>query len=110
MKFQHQLRKDPLGWIVILVLLLTIVVALTRNARAHSWYDAVCCADHDCEPVVAVSYVASEPKSAPVMLVTTSLGTKPVMPETKILDSRDSRMHACIYRGKLVCLYMPPSD
>jgi hypothetical protein len=38
MKFQHQLRKDPLGWCVILVLVLTIVFAVTRHARSHSWY------------------------------------------------------------------------
>jgi hypothetical protein len=110
MKFQHQLRKDPLGWCIIVVLALTIVIALTRSARSHSWYDPGCCAEHHCEPVVAVSYVASEPKSVPVMLVTTSLGTKAVTPATKILESRDSRMHACIYLGDLICLYMPPSD
>ncbi len=44
------------------------------------------------------------------MVVTTSFGTKPVTPQTKIRESKDSRMHACIYQGALLCLYMPPGN
>jgi hypothetical protein len=42
------------------------------------------------------------------MMVTTSLGTKPVTESTRIRESRDGRMHACIFMGKLICLYLPP--
>jgi hypothetical protein len=45
-----------------------------------------------------------------VMVVTTSLGTKPLTSTTKIRQSKDSRMHACIYQGRLLCLYMPPGN
>ena len=79
-------------------------------AKSHSWYDPDCCSGHDCEPVSAVSYVASDPGTVPVMVVTTSLGTKPVTPMTKIRESKDSRMHGCIYQGALLCLYMPPGN
>ena len=108
MRIFQDLRKDPIGLCVIIVLALIIVVALARPAKSHSWYDADCCSDRDCEPVSAIAYVASDPQSVPVMVVTTSFGTKPVTPRTKIRESKDSRMHACIYQGALICLYMPP--
>jgi hypothetical protein len=91
-------------------LTLLIAAALSSPASSHSWYDADCCSDHDCEPVSAVSYVASDPSSVPVMVVTTNLGTKPVTPMTKIRQSKDGRMHACIYQDRLLCLYLPPSN
>ncbi len=108
--YQHT-RKDPLGCgLAIVALALLIAAAFSSPASSHSWYDADCCSDHDCEPVSAVSFVASDPSTVPVMVVTTSLGTKPVTPMTKIRQSKDGRMHACIYQGRLLCLYMPPSN
>src|SRR5262245_42115825 len=110
MQLIQALRKDPVGLCVVVVLALVIVVSLAIPARSHSWYDPECCSDRDCEPVSTVSFVASDPKSVPVMVVTTSFGTKPVTPMTKIRQSKDSQMHACIYQGQLICLYMPPSN
>jgi hypothetical protein len=110
MRIPHPIRKDPLGWCIILGLALLIVIASSRSARSHSWYDPDCCSDRDCEAVSSVSFVASDPQSVPVMIVTTSFGTKPVTPQTKIRDSKDNRMHACIYQGNLICLYVPPSN
>jgi hypothetical protein len=110
MRVPHELRKDPLGWCVILLLALLILLTLARPARSHSWYDADCCSDRDCEPVSGVSFVASDPTSVPIMVVTTSFGTKPVTPQTKIRESKDNKMHACIYQEKLICLYLPPSN
>ena len=89
---------------------LLIAAALSSPASTHSWYDADCCSNQDCEPVSTVAFVASDPASMPVMVVTTSLGTKPLTPTTKIRQSKDSRMHACIYQGRLLCLYMPPGN
>jgi hypothetical protein len=86
------------------------VAFLAGPALTHSWYDPDCCSDRDCEPVSAVAFVASTPGAIPVMVVTTSFGTKPVTSRTKIRESKDSRMHACIYQGELICLYMPPSN
>ena len=110
MRVLQEIRKDPLGWCIIVALALLITFALARPARSHSWYDADCCSDRDCEPVSAVAFVAGDSNSVPVMVVTTNFGTKPVTPETKIRESKDSRMHACIYLGKLICLYLPPSN
>lgn len=87
-----------------------VLVALCGPVAAHSWYDPDCCSDRDCEAVSTVTYVASDPGSVPVMVVTTSFGTKPVTAKTKIRESKDSRMHACIYQGALICLYMPPGN
>ena len=91
-------------------LTLMSVVVLAGPALTHSWYDPDCCSDRDCEPVSAVTFVASNPGSVPVMVVTTSFGTKPVTSRTKVRESKDSRMHACIYQGELICLYMPPGN
>jgi hypothetical protein len=91
-------------------LALLIAAVLSSPASAHSWYDADCCSNQDCEPVSAVAFVASDPSALPVMVVTTSLGTKPLTSTTKIRQSKDSRMHACIYQGRLLCLYMPPGN
>lgn len=57
-----------------------------------------------------VSFVAAEPTALPVMIVTTSLGTKPLTSQTKVRQSKDSRMHACIFQGRLLCIYMPPGN
>ena len=109
-RVSREIRKDPLGWCIIAVLALLVVIALAKPARSHSWYDPDCCSDRDCEPVSAVSFVASDPKSVPVMVVTTGFGTKPVTPQTKMRESKDNKMHACIYQEKLICLYLPPSN
>lgn len=100
------LRRHHAAWLVAAGLM----SVLAQPAASHSWYDPDCCSDRDCEAVSTVSYVASDPGSVPVMVVTTSFGTKPVTSKTKIRESKDSRMHACIFQGALICLYMPPGN
>jgi hypothetical protein len=103
-------RRGLLGISIVVAVLIASTLWMVVKARAHGWYDAECCSGHDCEPVSNVSFVASDPGTAPVMVVTTSLGTKPLTNQTKIRESKDSRMHACIYQGALLCLYMPPGN
>jgi hypothetical protein len=110
MRLPHTLRKDPLGWCIIAALALLVVIAVARPARAHEWYPRECCSEQDCAPVTDVSFVAADVGSLPVMIVTTKFGTKPLAPETKVASSKDSRMHACIYQGKLLCLFLPPGQ
>jgi hypothetical protein len=111
MRLLQHARKDPLGiCLALAALALLLAAALSSPASAHSWYDPDCCSNQDCEPVSAVSFVASDPGTTPVMVVTTSLGTKPLTPATRVRESKDSRMHACIYQGRLLCLYMPPGN
>lgn len=104
------IRSRPIGFCLASALTIVLATVLSHPVQAHGWYDADCCSGHDCEPVQNVSYVASDPAAPPVMIVTTSLGTKPKTPQTKIRDSKDARMHACIYQGVLLCLYMPPGN
>jgi hypothetical protein len=87
-----------------------MALVLSKEAQSHSWYDPDCCSNQDCEPVSDVAFVASDAGTLPVMVVTTSFGTKPLIPSTKIRQSKDSRMHACIYQGALLCLYLPPGN
>jgi hypothetical protein len=104
------IRSRPIGFCLASALIMLLATAPSYPVQAHGWYDADCCSGHDCEPVQNVTYVASDPAAPPVMIVTTSLGTKPKTPQTKIRDSKDARMHACIYQGVLLCLYMPPGN
>lgn len=105
------LERGWVGYAIVLALLLAaICFTAVSKAQAHSWYDPDCCSGQDCEPVSAVSFVASDLSALPVMIVTTSLGTKPLTEYTKVRQSKDGRMHACIFSGYLLCLYMPPSN
>lgn len=92
------------------VLAAMLIVYPVGPVKSHSWYDPDCCSDHDCEPVWEVVFVAGDPGKLPTMVVSNRFGTKPVTPQTKIRESKDSRMHACIYQGALLCLYMPPGN
>jgi hypothetical protein len=44
------------------------------------------------------------------MVVTTEHGTKPVPRTLTPRESPDGRMHACIYQGNVICLFMPPTN
>jgi len=100
------------GLIGIALVILVVLGAAITKARAHDHhlYHPECCGNGDCEPVSNVSFVASDPDAMPVMVVTTSLGTKPLTDQTKIRDSKDARMHACMHAGRLWCLYLPPGN
>lgn len=93
-----------------LIITLAAVLMVPALCNAHSWYDPDCCSNADCEPVKVVAFVASDASKLPIMVVTTSLGTQPLTEKTKIRQSRDSQMHACIYQGALLCLYLPPGN
>lgn len=97
-------------WIVIILLLGGLIVGLYVDlifpkAKAHDaggWmYDGECCGNGDCEPIRSVTQKDGR------YYYTTSLGTKPVVPQTKYKRSGDSRTHACIYQNILWCIYLP---
>lgn len=96
--------------ILAFALLLAGLIVLAGKARAHDEYPKECCDNTHCAPVDHVSFVAADPKSLPVMVVTTKLGTKPLVPQTKVMDSKDNRLHACIYRDMLFCILLPPGN
>jgi hypothetical protein len=94
----------------VLAPLLTIILLSATPLAAHDWYPPECCSGQDCAPVSAVSFVASSPNELPVMVVTTEHGTKPVPRSLTPRESPDGRMHACIYQGNVICLFMPPTN
>lgn len=106
---------------VFVLLCLAFVVAiwflLAPPARAHEWYDAVCCSDRDCAAVVPSSVTATaegwlvylEAGQHPM------LGTKPVREVVpyasgKVRQSGDMDFHVCLSPGAVTlrCLYVPP--
>ena len=74
------------------------------GARAHSWYPADCCHDEDCAPVTKFENVGDGYFRVTIENGRSALFHKylPKMP------SRDERMHACIYQGEPMCLFVPP--
>lgn len=91
-----------------LFVVILFICGWAMQARGHSWYPAECCGDQDCAPVDAVTFVASDAAKLPIMVVSTKWGTKAVDERTKRYESKDGRLHACIYQGRVLCLFLPP--
>ena len=96
---------------------LAAAIFFGAHARAHSWYDMICCGGMDCAPVDHVEMVAGSYTDTngdkhvnpmPSMVVTTRHGTVIVPQNFPRLPSKDGNMHACIVAGQLRCLYEPP--
>jgi hypothetical protein len=92
-----------------MIALVALVFLVCGYAWGHSWYPASCCSGQDCAPVDAVAFVASEGSNLPVMVVTTKWGTKAVDEHTRRYDSPDGQLHACIFNGRVLCLFLPPA-
>jgi hypothetical protein len=73
---------------------------LTVIAMAHSWYDSECCSGYDCAVAIEINLVTK--------MARTSQGSAPIDDQTKIKESKDSKTHACIRYGRVVCLYLAP--
>ena len=89
--------------------LLTCFLSPTVQAHEHSnhggWkYDGDCCGSGDCEPISGVMEIDGK------YYYTTKLGSKPVVPQTKLRRSGDGLTHACIYQDRLWCLYVPDGN
>lgn len=101
--------------IVYLILALILLAASGWPVFSHEapsgWhYDADCCSNQDCAPADAIEMLTLTAGERPVMVVTTKFGKRPVTPQTKIRESKDSQTHACIYMNALICLYVAPGN
>ena len=115
----NEIKKDPLGWIIIAVLVAVVGFVLFKpvKAKAHSWYDIECCHQMDCAPVTAISFLQPmEAAGLPQMVVTTKVGTAIVPKNFKLRESKDGEMHACMKvhdpnpATRFLCLYLPPGN
>jgi hypothetical protein len=92
-----------------------LVLGLTfAFAQAHSWYPPECCHDVDCAPVESISKVQLENGSAPLLRVTSSVGTIIIPAGFPARHSKDHRMHICLSYDEfgapsLLCWFVPPS-
>lgn len=105
-----------LTWVLavaLLVLGLTII-----HVKAHSWYDPVCCSGQDCAPVdrselvqptIHAGLFPGLPQVA-TLWVETKHGRAMVPPTMIPRESKDERVHACIRAGKVICIFMPPTN
>lgn len=91
---------------------LALMFLLGCQARAHDWYPLECCSGMDCAPAEAAisSWNSLVPGQIPDLVVTTRHGTATVTQQTSRRDSKDSRLHACIHNGRVVCIFYPPGQ
>ena len=97
--------------ITLLACFLILGFFLSRIVKAHDhsnqggWkYDSDCCGAGDCSPIDGVMEIDGK------YYYTTKLGSKPVVPQTKLRRSGDGLTHACIYQDRLWCLYVPDGN
>jgi hypothetical protein len=78
-----------------------------KEGLSHSWYEAGCCSDRDCEAVEDVA-VKEKPDGIHVAGFGVLSHTDP-----RLRWGRDDRWHLCISKpsppeaGKLLCVYRP---
>jgi hypothetical protein len=88
-------------WAICLFLLMTVLVAFSLQAHAHSWYEHSCCSNDDCSPTPAENVTIGPGgylwRGTPV-------------PNDKIRKSLDGDYHICIRKSDkaILCLYVPP--
>lgn len=97
-------------WLTLLAALGAAACGLVRPAGAHSWYDPWCCNGGDCGPARVDGFVAASAAARPAMQVSNHKGTAVVEAQTRFLSSKDHQLHACIYMGRLRCVYLPPGN
>ncbi|MBS0242147.1 MAG: hypothetical protein JSS20_08205 [Proteobacteria bacterium] len=89
-------------------LLMTLLMAWTASAAAHSWYPHWCCSDNDCAPVLRTKPVEGG------KWVTSRHGTVFVPRDYRIDRSQDNDAHVCMMpdpvipgKMKLLCYFEP---
>lgn len=95
------LRVTAYALITATIFVFIIAMALAWQVKAHSWYPPECCSRWDCAPVTYIDLKKG--------VVSTQHGTAPITAQTKRLDSKDSKNHACIIGERVVCLLLAPS-
>lgn len=103
--------------LVIGLMLMGLFIGAILSASAHDspsgWsYPLECCSDRDCAEVDKAGYVTTSDGRV-LMSVTTKFGTMTVDENTKRYDSKDSKLHACIYKypdgaPRVICIFYPP--
>jgi hypothetical protein len=80
-----------------LMVALLLLIMITTNALAHSWYDVDCCSGNDCSPITWMEQKGS------VITFKTELFKDEVfkvdmakLPSHHIRPSKDAKMHACV--------------
>src|SRR5262245_4318351 len=107
-------------------LMLVCLMALTSPALAHDWYPMECCNAQDCSPVDKVEMVpppkvsmfgtSAHANNLGGMLVTSRHGTVFVPADFPRRESKDNRMHVCMWPPmnvsgipkRLICIFLPP--
>ena len=108
---------------MILIVLFAIETFSAYMAHAHSFYDARCCHDKDCAPVVKFetlpdgNFKVTLKNGISAVLAKDYADPKRISPMPEMLNSPDTKMHACIltpdgigetmFEPYVRCIYMP---
>lgn len=105
-------RLVPLFMLILTAFLYLAWVALTP-AQAHSWYDASCCHDRDCERISFDAIMEVE-GGWMIDFVSARFGAvREFFPASEARDSQDGSFHVCFRATPLAngqrlrCLYRP---
>lgn len=91
------------------------ILAFSKPAHAHSWYDHACCSERDCYPISS-SDVESLPNGAWRVKQTGEIFSGPHgnSPLGRVRFSPDGGFHRCSWNGNRqspsICLYIPLPD
>ena len=101
---KHALRQRTTEALTGLTLLVGAIGINAGAAQSHDFYDAWCCSGKDCAPITVDATRTQDGKQ----YYGHHLGSYPVEEgHTRIMPSPDHQTHACIFNGRLRCLYIP---
>lgn len=98
-------------YIIALILLITfvyliIITPVNSHEAPSGWqYDHFCCHNQDCAPI---NKIEQDPNTSGLNVKTTIVtkhGAGIVTPNTRWLQSKDEKDHACILNGRVICFY-----
>lgn len=92
--------------VLLIAMTAPLMFGLVRGARAHSWYPAYCCNDHDCMKVDRIEYVAGG-----MYMIAGEM--RVFVPESmEKQPSLDADAHVCVMRTqsgyyRVRCVFLP---
>jgi hypothetical protein len=92
-----------------ILILATLIAffAMVNLAFAHSFYDAACCSDRDCEPITFDSVTETRTGYEVSYFSKQGFPVHGFMPREKTRHSQDGRFHGCATSTRFLCLYVP---
>lgn len=83
------------------------IVSGALNGHSHSWYDAACCSNNDCEQLPDDAVTEEEGGYRVRYHAKMGLDVDVLVPFGGVKPSRDGHYHGCATSAHFLCLYVP---